>query len=792
MQAMASPAGSVPHRWIRRLTSPWAAAAILAAFWMLMLASLREKSITFDEVGHMTAGYTYWRFNDYRLDPENGNLPQRIAGLPLLLKGFRFPPTDSDAWHQSDYLVIGYQWLHRMGNDVAAMLESGRASCGLMAVALGVLVWLWSRRINGPIGAMLSLTLFVLSPTILANGALMTSDTASALFFLAACMSWWAMLHRLTPGRIVVSGLVLGALFITKSTAVLMAPMALVMVAVRLFDGRPLPVNFGSPRELVQRSRQAVAFATAGLANVAIVIVVIWAAYGFRYSAFADAQPGRDRMDAPWEQRIDKPTLPALLARLGITHEQHAAVARILADRSIPTNVWTWDAVDVVPVIKDTVLTPEQARRLDDEMAAPPAGLFRGTLDWMHRNQLLPESYLLGQARVLTAAQLREAFLNGHYSLRGWISFFPYTVLVKTPLPVFGVLLLAIAAIAARRKPFSKYFYDTLPLWTLLAVYWAVIIPAHINIGHRHVLATYPPAFVLGGAAAEWLVSRNRAIKTTLVALVVLLAAEVLWRFPDYLAYFNVIAGGPAQGYRHLVDSSLDWGQDLPGVKRYIEEHSVTGPTYLSYFGPTDPNYYHISAHLISSYGFSLVRPLPTPVLAAQVPADDLDAAKDGILARNPNLEFGGTTGMSGDREIAVFFQKPGFFRLGGGTYFISATLLQSLEYDLDGPWGPWNDRYEATYQQLYSLVKPFMADDPAARWTAIERGTNEQWMRVFGEFEQYRTARLSAYLRHREPDDSIGYSILVYRLTDADISRALDGPPPERGDDTMRLLDRQ
>jgi hypothetical protein len=791
MHAMAP----VRQAWIRRLTSPWAAAVILAAFWMLMLASLREKSITFDEVGHMTAGYTYWRFNDYRLDPENGNLPQRVAGLPLLLKDFRFPSTDSDAWRQSDYLVIGYQWLHRMGNDVAAMLASGRAACGLMAVAMGALVWIWSRRINGSIGAMLSLALFVLSPTILANGALMTSDTASALFFLAACMSWWAMLHRLSAARIIVSGLVMGALFITKSTAVLMAPMALLMVAVRLFDGRPLPVNFGAPRELLRRGQQTAAFAAAGLVHVVIVIAVIWAVYGFRFSAFADAVPGRDRMDAPWEQRIDKPTLPSLLAGLGISHDQHAAVARLLAERSIPTNVWTWDAVDIVPVIERTVLTPEQARRLEEERAVPPAGLLRGTLDWMYRNRLLPESYLLGQARVLTAAQLREAFLNGHYSLHGWISFFPYTVLVKTPLPVFGVILLAIAAAAAGwrtvRTPFFKYFYDTLPLWALLAVYWAVIIPAHINIGHRHVLATYPPAFVLCGAAAEWLTSRTRAMRAALIALVVLLAAEVLWRFPDYLAYFNVIAGGPAQGYRHLVDSSLDWGQDLPGVKRYIDDHHLTGPTYLSYFGPMDPNYYHIPSHLISSYGFSLVRPLPTPVLAAQVPADDLDAAKDGILGRNSNLEFGGT-GMNGDREIAIFFQKPGFFRLQGGTYFISATLLQSLEYNLDGPWGPWNDRYEATYQQLYALVKPFMTDDPAARWAEFQQGGIEQWMRVFSDFEQYRTARLAAYLRHREPDDSIGYSILVYRLSDADVSHALDGPPPEHGEDTIKLLDRQ
>src|SRR4051812_20421057 len=39
---------------------------------------------------------------------------------------------------------------------------------------------------------------------------------------------------------------------------------------------------------------------------------------------------------------------------------------------------------------------------------------------------------------------------------------------------------------------------------------------------------------------------------------------------PDYLAYFNTFAGGSDSAYQHLVDSSLDWGQDLPGLKHWL------------------------------------------------------------------------------------------------------------------------------------------------------------------------------------------------------------------------------
>ena len=65
--------------------------------------------------------------------------------------------------------------------------------------------------------------------------------------------------------------------------------------------------------------------------------------------------------------------------------------------------------------------------------------------------------------------------------------------------------------------------------------------------------------------------------------------------YPHYLAYFNWIAGGPVNGYKHLVHSSLDWGQDLPGLKRWLNEHDLdsTGktPVYLAYFGKAKPAY---------------------------------------------------------------------------------------------------------------------------------------------------------------------------------------------------------
>jgi hypothetical protein len=55
------------------------------------------------------------------------------------------------------------------------------------------------------------------------------------------------------------------------------------------------------------------------------------------------------------------------------------------------------------------------------------------------------------------------------------------------------------------------------------------------------------------------------------------------------MSYFNELAGGPENGHAHLVDSNIDWGQDLLQLKRWLEEHPEAQPLHLAYFGGFDP-----------------------------------------------------------------------------------------------------------------------------------------------------------------------------------------------------------
>ncbi len=621
----------------------WAAvAALLALHWLMAVSAVRDKSTMFDEIAHLTAGESYWLTGDIRLQPEGGILPQRWQALGLAGGGFRFPSLDQHAWWQSDAYAMGYHFFYDSGNDLTAMLLRGRAAAALLALPLGLLVFLWSRALFGTAGGFLSLTLFAFSPTMLAHAPAMNSDTAAALFFTAATWALWVALNRPSVATAGASALAVAGLFASKNSAPIIVLVAAALVVVRQLARRPR-LGLGT------LTIMAVVHALA-------VLALVWALHGFRFAAFAQAEPGRDTLG--------------------------------------------WETVEPIP----------------------------GWVAFARTHRLLPEAYLYAYAYVLHHAEKRRAFLRGAWGATGWWSFFPWTLALKTPLPLFVLLAAAGLAAFSRRRAGPASLYDTVPLWALLAAYWAVALASHLNSGHRHILPTYPPMFVLAGGAAAWLGARTRIMATLVAAAALWFVGESLAIRPHYLAYFNQLAGGPRNGWRALIDSSLDWGQDLPGLKAWLERSGLPRadtPVYLSYFGTGRPE----------SYGIESIR-LP---------------------------------------GFYDHWRPPqAWYQLAGGVYCISATMVQSVFNMFPGPWAA---PYEEAYRSGMNALREIAAEpDPAARARRAAAVPGD----VLYQLEQLRFARLMAYLRRRAPDDQVGWSILIHRLSDADVRAALDGPPAE------------
>jgi hypothetical protein len=177
------------------------------------------------------------------------------------------------------------------------------------------------------------------------------------------------------------------------------------------------------------------------------------------------------------------------------------------------------------------------------------------------------------------------AFLLGEVRTRGWWYYYPIVLAVKTPLPLLALAVAGGAyAVRARRD-------EGWPALVPLAGVAAVLLPAllsHVDLGVRIVLAVYPFVAVLAarGAVSAWRAGgggAERAVRRSAVALLVLAIAVVPIRaWPDYLAYFNPAAG--AHPERVLVDSNLDWGQDLYRLADTVRARRIDS-VRVHYFG---------------------------------------------------------------------------------------------------------------------------------------------------------------------------------------------------------------
>ena len=124
-----------------------------------------------------------------------------------------------------------------------------------------------------------------------------------------------------------------------------------------------------------------------------------------------------------------------------------------------------------------------------------------------------------------------------------------------------------------------------------VVLFAASSVVSSIDIGYRNILPVLPFIFVYVSKVASRVLTP--LLKAALLALCAWLVLGTVLVSPHYLAYFNEVIGGPANGHQYLVDSNLDWGQELKNLKRYMDERGVE-EIYLSYFGTADPAYYGI------------------------------------------------------------------------------------------------------------------------------------------------------------------------------------------------------
>ena len=185
-------------------------------------------------------------------------------------------------------------------------------------------------------------------------------------------------------------------------------------------------------------------------------------------------------------------------------------------------------------------------------------------------------------------------FLLGEFSRTGWRSYYFVAFILKTTLPAVVLTIAAIVAFGGRawreRRELAPGTFAALALLLFVALFVAAAAAGELALGIRYVLPIYPFLYAVIGivvaqsaAGAE----RSRALAAGIALLLFWHVAENVRAYPAYISYFNQLIGSHRNADKFLIDSNLDWGQDLRRLDLWCRDNGVKSIT-VHYFGGAD------------------------------------------------------------------------------------------------------------------------------------------------------------------------------------------------------------
>ena len=512
------------------------AAAIILIFIMGAFAflSMRSDSLTFDELAHIPAGYSYLTLQDYRLNPEHPPLLKDLAAAPLLFLDLNFP-SDKELWLQTKeapawwvQFDLGREFLYRSGNDPKQIILFSRLPMIGLLLLLGWVLFKTTRGFFGNYIALGSLFLFAFSPTLLAHGRLVTNDIAAALGAFGATFLWLKFLKHPTKTNIFKAGLIFGVAMILKFTLVLVIPFLAILTIFFVLLHRP------GKAILKELCRYVV---LASLAGIIGVVFVIFPVYQFHVWNYPAEQQTRDTK--------------ADLAAGELTVPEQIAV-------SMTEN----------PLLRPLAQYARGVLMVSQRVSFGNTVYFLGNISGSGFSSYFPTLYLFKE---------------------------PLALHLLTLIAIAGLLFL-IFRNAKRLFSWFRTHFAIVSSTLFILLYWGFAMAGNLNIGIRHLLPTYPFLFLLiAWSIKETYAHIRHGFKKPFAAAVLLLgiwyAGSSLTVFPGYLSYYNELAGGLAQGWRIAADSNYDWGQDFYRLLDFVEKNNIQ-KIQLDYFGGENPEYW--------------------------------------------------------------------------------------------------------------------------------------------------------------------------------------------------------
>jgi 4-amino-4-deoxy-L-arabinose transferase-like glycosyltransferase len=208
-----------------------------------------------------------------------------------------------------------------------------------------------------------------------------------------------------------------------------------------------------------------------------------------------------------------------------------------------------------------------------------------GKSAWFRFPVPFPELYAGIQQVIDHNASGHLSYFLGELRMDGWWTFFPLLTIVKLPLAFLALLAIGLCLGNSKGGGAAKAWPFALA-WAIPSAIYLVALLSRINIGIRHILPAFPFLAIIAACGVLSLLHKDDRMGLApwmATAAVVWLCVSSLAAHPDYLAYFNAIAGSEPE--RIVVDSDLDWGQDIKRLGQRLRELKAPSVSFTPAIG---------------------------------------------------------------------------------------------------------------------------------------------------------------------------------------------------------------
>jgi len=508
---------------------------LLVIFFVQAVTSMLQKSPTADEAAHHIAtGYSFLKTRDFRLNSTAPPLMEELSAVPLLFMNDLRLPLDHPSWAEIQRTEFGRQFLFVDNVDkVDRIVFWSRVPIVLTGVFLGFLVFLWSSRLYGFKSGVFALFLYAFSPTILAHTRLVTMDMGASCLIFLAVFCFYLYCKNPSFGNLILAGVAFGLAQLSKYTAVYLYLLYLVFfLLIWFFSKRDFMAEYKIGRNIKK-------FLFGIIFIFLIGSFIVFCGYLFEMK-------------------------PLLLNDIDV-------VEKIVFFEGFITKV------------------------------------FGSNSEWLKEkfisfalNQPIPFStYIMGFLGASNQTLVEHKFVPmifGNYNPDGWRYYYIIVFLLKTSFSVLMLLIIAILFSRGLKKDRMSELFITIPVILLMMLTMLSVL----QLGVRYILPIYPFLFVYISKIANVNIQDNKGfIQRRLVYILILFFGfchlfSSVKVFPHYLPYFNILAGGPGNGYKYLTRVNTDLGQGLKGLARYLEKNKIKN-VKLSYWGFAPPEIYNIN-----------------------------------------------------------------------------------------------------------------------------------------------------------------------------------------------------